>query len=699
MAFLGLGSFGTGLVTGFAESANVALQESMDRIRRRIDNVSEYRVKKAISEQEQRAAEVKEVEDLIKQGSKLFKDNPRASEYAATLLDTYGVDGYKAKIAELQEASYNNPINISDYFEISQVADITKDGVKPLTINDYAESYVGGNVKVPDYKLPPDAVPDSGLVGAIFGDIDISGRIQQQYESDVAAAGYDIDVEVPTVMLGDITFNKFKFDVDTAPTFDDKVNLYQQAMLDERKSEEEIMQLESDFSNLLSVAGNSRSYDTQIKALNMQLDRSTPGSEASQEIVFKINNLKTTRDLEIAEAQNDEESIFNLKAKSAWSKYKQNPTAENLQAFKTIRNQQNEFLTGRGIPLTQQAEEIKISMQGLDPNSNEYAMLEESLKKLRLINEAGIEVSMGEYDSAQRLINTNSELLAMGNPILTDKEYLTAKKLLDSGNITLKQLQQEYPSAYAAYEKAYVLLANNRKQAWQELINQAPNDRGLIAYGNANGYITQPSTTVTSTGDITATVPADATDLTPVTADTSVSTLDEQTQDAIPTDVSVDTADADAVVEDNVQQQQFTYDFGEGDEEELVTVNPVEMPVKDQSGGLMINESGEVITETRIPTVEEVKEFRAEYGDPNKGTGIQTFLGKIRQIMKNEQDRDGFVSTEFADAITEARKYGYPEEFLDEARKAALILDRQNIRTLRTKNYVPFFPDEVLEGE
>lgn len=515
MAFLGLGSFGTGLVTGLAESSNQALQESMDRIRRRIDSVSEYRVKKAISEQEQRASEVKEVEDLINQGSKLFKDNPRATEYAATLLDKYGVDGYKALIPKMQEAQFNNGLNISDYFDISQVSDITKDGVKPLTVNDYAESYIGGNFTVPDYKLPPDAVPDSGLVGAIFGDIDISGRIQQQYESDVAAAGYDMDIEVPDVTLGDITFNKFKFDVDVAPTFDDKVNLYQQALLDENKSETEVMQLQSDYSSLLSVAANSRSYDTQIKALNMQLDRTTPGSEASQEIVFKINNLKTTRDLEIAEAQNDEESIFNLKAKSAWTKYKLNPNAQNLQDFQKIRNQQNEFLTGKGVSLTQQAEEIKLSMQGLDPNSNEYKVLENELNGLRVLNEAGIEVSTGEYDSAQNLVNKNAELLAIesGSPILMDPEYKAAKDLLEGGTFTIDQLRQSEPLAYNAYAKATTLLQSNRKEAWQQLIKESPNDRGLIAYGNVKGYITQPSTTVTPTGDITSTVPADATDV------------------------------------------------------------------------------------------------------------------------------------------------------------------------------------------
>ena len=609
MAFLGLGSFGTGLVTGLAESANTALQDSMDRIRRRIDNVSEYRVKKAISEQEQRASEVREVEDLINQGSKLFQDNPRASEYAATLLDKYGIDGYKALLPKMQEAQFNNGLNISDYFTISEVSDITKNGVKPLTVNDYAESYIGGNFKVPDYKLPPDVVPNSGLVGAIFGDIDISGRIQRQYESDVTAAGYDMDIEVPDVTLGDITFNKFKFDVDVAPTFDDKVNLYRQALLDENKSETEIMQLQSDFSNLLSVAENSRSYDTQIKALNMQLDRTTPGSEASQEIVFKINNIKTTRDLEIAEAQNDEESIFNLKAKSAWTKYKQNPTAENLRAFKNIRNQQNEFLTGRGVSLTQQAEEIKIAMQGLNPNSDEYATLEESLKNIRLINEAGIEVSTGEYDSAQRLINTNAELLGMGNPILTDKEYIEAKKLLDSGNYTIKQLQQQFPSAYSAYEKAYVLLTNNRKQAWQELINQAPNDRGLIAYGNAKGYITQPSTTVTPTDDITATVPVDTADITTSTTDTAVSTLDEQTQNAIPT---IDEQTQNAIPPERVDTTDYSI-VVKGIEDKIENLEPSSPSYNMDKSNLMAELNNQKLKELGYSTTQNIKNNPAGY--------------------------------------------------------------------------------------
>lgn len=535
MAFLGLGSFGTGLVTGLAESSNQALQESMDRIRRRIDTVSEYRVKKAISEQEQRAEEVKEVEDLIKQGSRLFKDNPRATEYAATLLDTYGVDGYKAKIAELQEASYNNPINISDYFDISQVADITKDGVKPLTVNDYAESYVGGNIKVPDYKLPPDAVPDSGLVGAIFGDIDISGRIQRQYESDVAAAGYDIDAEVPTVMLGDITFNKFKFDVDTASTFDDRVKLYQDRLDDINLTEAQQAETERGFDALLSTAVNSRSRDSQTKALYLQLDRTNPGSEKAQGIVQQIASIRRDDRLERAIAMGDEGAgdVLQIEAEQAWAKYKANPTDENLQAFKNKKNEHNLFTTGRGVSLTDQLQDIQSQMMGIeDKTSPTYLALEEQAKRIRLVADAGLTATVSQYASADALVRQEAENLSLSNPILTDGEYLAAKRLLDNGT-TIEELMQTNVGAYNKYVKATNIIRENKQKAFNSLINTMPDDIGLKAYGTANGFITQPSTTVTPTDDTTTTVPVDDTDVPDAIESVDDTDVNAQTDDLL----------------------------------------------------------------------------------------------------------------------------------------------------------------------
>ena len=685
MAFLGLGSFGTGLVTGFAESANVALQESMDRIRRRIDNVSEYRVKKAISEQEQRAAEVKEVEDLIKQGSKLFKDNPRASEYAATLLDTYGVDGYKAKIVELQEASYNNPINISDYFEISQVADITKDGVKPLTINDYAESYVGGNIKVPDYKLPPDAVPDSGLVGAIFGDIDISGRIQSQYESDITAAGYDMDIEVPDVTLGDITFDRFKFDVDTAATFDDRVKLYTDRLDDINLTPEEQAKAEKGFDALLTTAVNSRSRDNQTKALYLQLDRSNPGSEKAQGIVQQIASIRRDDRLERAIAMGDEGAgdVLQIEAEQAWAKYKVNPTDENLQAFKDKKNEQSLFSTGRGVSLNDQLQDIQSQLMGIeDKNSPAYLALEEQAKKIRMVSDAGLTPTVNQYASADALVRQEAENLSLANPIVTSDVYIAAKRLLEQG-YTVTELQRVNKKAYEAYQAANQVILSNREQAFTNLITTLPDDIGLRAYGVANGLIQQPSVAVTPTDGSPVSVPSDV-------SDTTIPTVDEQTQQAIPTDTKptpitdvqmteTQAGEEPEIIETDKTEDSFVITDNEGNRE-TVNVSVIEFPILDE-------ENNVIGIDKRTPTPEEIKQIRQGY--PVTTEGVSKYLASIR----TELEKEGNTKT-FNDFYKDAVSFGYPIRWLDELISQAKLLDKQKLelQPFVSKKYVPFFP-------
>lgn len=684
MAFLGLGSFGTGLVTGLAESSNKALQESMDRIRRRIDTVSEYRVKKAIAEQEQRASEVREVEDLIKQGSKLFQDNPRATEYAATLLDKYGIDGYKALLPKMQEAQFNNGLNISDYFTISEVSDITKNGVKPLTVNDYAESYIGGNFKVPNYKLPADAVPDSGLVGAIFGDIDISGRIQKRYESDIAAAGYDMDAEVPTVMLGDITFDKFKFDVDTAGTFEDRVKLYQDRLADINLTEEELTKTEKGFDALLSTAANSRSRDSQTKALYLQLDRSTPGSEKAQNIVQQIANIRRDDRLERAIAMGDEgiSDVLQIEAEQAWAKYKANPTDENLQAFKNKKNEQSLFTTGRGISLNDQLQDIQSRMMGIeDKTSPAYLALEEQAKKIRLVADAGLTATVSQYASADALVRQEAENLSLANPIVTSREYIAAKQLLEQG-YKVDDLQTLNPNAYKAYQAANEIILANRKQAFDNLINTMPDDIGLKAYGTANGFITQQSVTVTPTDDATVSIPTDATDST-------LPTVDEQTEEAIPTDIKptpvtdvqmteTQAGEEPEVIETVKTEDSFVITDDEGNSE-TVNVSSLDFEIT--------NDDNEVIgVEKRTPTREEVEALRQNYPTTTRGpnNGVSKYLRDIQTELRKDDNKKTFY-----DFYNDAIAFGYPQKWLDKLMSEAKRLDAGN-KALKTVNYVPF---------
>jgi len=683
MAFLGLGSFGTGLVTGFAESANKALQEDMDRINRRIDTISEYRVKKAIAEQEERAAEVKEVQDLIKQGSKLFKDNPRATEYAATLLDKYGIDGYKALLPKMQEAQFNNGLNISNYFDIAQVSDVTTGTAKPLTINDYAEAYIGGNVKVPDYKLPAEAMPDAGLIGAIFGDVDISGRIQKRYESDIAAAGYDMDIEVPAVTLGDITFDKFKFDVDTAATFDDRVKLYQDKLSDINLSEDEVLKTEKGFDALLSTAANSRSRDSQTKALYLQLDRSNPGSEKAQSIVQQIANIRRDDRLERAIAMGDEGlgDVLQIEAEQAWAKYKANPTDENLQAFKDKKNEQNLFSTGRGISLNDQLQDIQSQMMGIeDRNSPAYLALEEQAKKIRRVGDAGLTATVNQYASADALVRQEAENLSLANPIVTSQPYIDSKRLLEQG-FTLSRLMEVNADAYAAYQAANQVILSNREQAFNNLITTMPDDIGLRAYGVANGLVEQPSVTVTPTGDLPVPVPSDATD-------TTVPTVDDQTSQAIPTDMKptpvtdVQITETQAGEEPEMIEVDKTKDSfvitDEKGEDKTVNVGEVEFEIKD--GGRVIG------VDRRTPTREEVENMLKVYPTTTRGpnNGVSKYLRDIQLELRKEEN-----TKTFQDFYSDAVAFGYPQEWLDKLMSEAKRQDAGH-RALKTVNYVPF---------
>ena len=85
MSFLGLGSFGEGFVKGFAESANEALKENIERINTRIDDIAAFKLKRAIDEQDERKEEKKLIEKAIREGMDyekyLFESNGEIHKY------------------------------------------------------------------------------------------------------------------------------------------------------------------------------------------------------------------------------------------------------------------------------------------------------------------------------------------------------------------------------------------------------------------------------------------------------------------------------------------------------------------------------------------------------------------------------------------------------------------------------------------
>ena len=58
----------------------------MEAVKDRVKSVSDYRVKRAIAEQEERAEELEEIEKALSEGVALFGNDQRAADYAASLL-------------------------------------------------------------------------------------------------------------------------------------------------------------------------------------------------------------------------------------------------------------------------------------------------------------------------------------------------------------------------------------------------------------------------------------------------------------------------------------------------------------------------------------------------------------------------------------------------------------------------------------
>src|SRR5210317_832319 len=179
MAFLGLGSFGTGFVTGFAESANKALQDDIDRINTRVERVADLRVKRAIDDQEKRKKDLGDIEDALKEAEGLFgQDDPRATAYAASLLKQQGsTTALRSFVSEIKNSdAYKRGDNLANFMEIAEKETPTG------TRTEFANAFLGKPTTTTDYRLPDDDVTAGAgnLISALGLKPDISGKVQKQ---------------------------------------------------------------------------------------------------------------------------------------------------------------------------------------------------------------------------------------------------------------------------------------------------------------------------------------------------------------------------------------------------------------------------------------------------------------------------------------------------------------------------------------
>ena len=202
MAFLGLGNFGEGFVTGFAESANEALKKDIERINTRIDRVAIAKANRAEKDQDKRRKEKEKITDALKAGAAIYgdTDSQDAIAFAAGILKEEGnLQAYESFMSELRTRKANEP-NFGAKLRSLVNRPEGSDAREILTYDNIADGFLGTKYQT-NLDVEGTVSLDDTLVGRFFGGKNLNKQVEKQIQSEITSRGLVIDqatgVELP----------------------------------------------------------------------------------------------------------------------------------------------------------------------------------------------------------------------------------------------------------------------------------------------------------------------------------------------------------------------------------------------------------------------------------------------------------------------------------------------------------------------
>ena len=202
MAFLGLGSFGEGFVTGFAESANEALKKDIERINTRIDRVAIAKAERAMKDQDKRRNEKDTIVDALKRGAAIYgdPDSQEAIAFAGGVLKEEGnLQAYEAFMNELGNRKASEP-NFQAKIRSLVTRPEGTSAKQILTYDNIADGFLG--TKYQTDLTGTGAVPlDDTMVGKFFGGDKLNQQVEKRITTELTSRGLIVDqttgVELP----------------------------------------------------------------------------------------------------------------------------------------------------------------------------------------------------------------------------------------------------------------------------------------------------------------------------------------------------------------------------------------------------------------------------------------------------------------------------------------------------------------------
>ena len=320
MALFGLGSFGEGFVTGFADSAADAIQKDMDAVNARIEKLSDIQADRIIKEQSQRDKEIKEATRELEAASAVFGTDVNAKNYVASILRKEGsIEGLKSVIADFKAQKKNRPnLNIGSYF-----AQVSND-LPSLSYKDMATS-IQPSATYTEVALPEDVASAGAgrlLQGIGLGQ-DISGRVSKNVQEQMLASG--VSTDATTIQLPDIPFAEEKFKIDIMPLAGRIKYLTEELSIPEITPDRE-NELKGYLQEATVAAERVGDRGTVLNSIEAQLSRldvtfDNTGKPVGENAA-RYEQLTSDRDalryeIDLVEAGDDKERVLRIKAAEA----------------------------------------------------------------------------------------------------------------------------------------------------------------------------------------------------------------------------------------------------------------------------------------------------------------------------------------------------------------------------------------------
>lgn len=386
------GGFATGLVTGFAESANRALKEDIERINTRIDKVADLKFKRALKDQEERKAEFDEVDDLLRQAGALFEDDPFAADYAAGLLKKSGnITAFKQTIADLTSAKKNN-VPLAQFVRRASVDSPSG------TYKDFANAYVDSRRTLPDSSIPEDTSRAGGLISSVLGKpIDISGRAETKVSEQMQAAGIvpreEAELTAPAIEFDREGMSMYQM----SPS--ERVNYIREELARPSADEKRVAELQGMLTTNLEKAKETGDNETRLSALKTQLGYADTDEERN---AIKANIKNVTRQIQIDGAL-DEKSRILIQSEHALED-------GNPDLARKLKRQAEDMVSGPTLDviLARKKEDLDTQVglfyrtngeQGIDPESEEGKQLIAGIDAMQF--------SLDQYTGANKLDNAD----------------------------------------------------------------------------------------------------------------------------------------------------------------------------------------------------------------------------------------------------------------------------------------------------